>query len=294
MEAIDPLNVYLIHIIEHISCYLPAIEAAYVADLIYTLYNVKDKYKLVSTYKDTEVDIQEVIWIPKHSLRIHLDHLPSPQLVIGPAGDKGYGIFAKHTIPYNTRVLFYCGELITSEEAIQRYRHTYDDMKWNYILTIKEIIPPVDRASPSQTIVTNIDASHRGGIARYLNHSCNPNLKVIMNRQVDFTGHVTMYPNVSDEYNGISDMTRHLNSLIGLPMFLTKRTIRPGDELTFDYASNDHKDYISLTEATNAHKRAKVLNRTLCLGNDIDATIRTSSKRCHCGAYSCRKWLPSG
>lgn len=76
--------------------------------------------------------------------------------------------------------MIYYGEIITSVETKQRYID-YDINNLNYILTIKELI--IDKDEEDILLCTNIDATKFGSIARFVNHSCQPNLNVKMLRQ---------------------------------------------------------------------------------------------------------------
>lgn len=78
------------------------------------------------------------------------------------AGDKGHGLKATTALAANTFLIEYVGEVITAESLKQRrskyrqagYKHEY------VMLLTKEVF---------------IDATVKGNIARYFNHSCNPN-----------------------------------------------------------------------------------------------------------------------
>jgi SET domain-containing protein len=91
-----------------------------------------------------------------------------------------YGICCKEIIPKNQDLMIYYGEIITSIEAKKRYVD-YDINNLNYILTIKELI--IDKDKGDILLCTNIDATKFGSIARFVNHSCQPNLNVKMIRQ---------------------------------------------------------------------------------------------------------------
>ena len=82
-----------------------------------------------------------------------------------------------------------------------------------------------------------IDASKKGNISRFFNHSCDPNMEVKIFRNV------YCFPSVQ---------------------FFSKRDIKYGEELTFDYFSN-----------------------ILC--NQIP---NLSEVACFCGSINCRKFLP--
>lgn len=109
------------------------------------------------------------------------------------AGRKGWGLFANEFIPVGDLVIEYCGEVINKNESQLRLRENYCGSKKFFILS-----------------VTNnmfIDATIKGCIARFINHSCEPNCK-------------------SQKWN--------IGNEICMAVF-ANQDIRAGDEITFDY-----------------------------------------------------------
>uniref|UniRef100_A0A2S2NNW2 [histone H3]-lysine(36) N-trimethyltransferase n=1 Tax=Schizaphis graminum TaxID=13262 RepID=A0A2S2NNW2_SCHGA len=107
--------------------------------------------------------------------------------------DKGYGVFALEDIPSGTFVDEYMGEVIDQNEMIKRMKlKVY--MFNNYMVQLKhdEII----------------DATRKGNITRFINHSCEPNC-------------------VAEKWNVLGE------SRMG---FFSKQFIRKGEEITFDYS----------------------------------------------------------
>ena len=102
----------------------------------------------------------------------------------------GFGLFATREIPAGTRVLEYTGERISHAEAADRY----DDADGAHVHTL---LFTVDRR-------TVIDGAVGGGSGRYVNHSCDPNCEVTIER--------------------------------GRIFFDTLRSVPAGAELTYDYA----------------------------------------------------------
>jgi hypothetical protein len=101
----------------------------------------------------------------------------------------GRGVYAREPIPAGTRVVEYRGERISMAEAEARY--------------------PDDEETPYHTFLfalddgTVIDAAHRGNLARWINHSCDPNCEAVEE---------------------------------GGRIFIESiRDIRPGEELAYDY-----------------------------------------------------------
>lgn len=93
----------------------------------------------------------------------------------------------------------YVGEIITSEEA-ERRGQIYDRQGATYLLDLDYLED-----------VYTLDAAYYGNISHFVNHSCDPNLQV---------------------YNVFID---NLDERLPRIAFFATRTIRAGEELTFDY-----------------------------------------------------------
>jgi SET domain-containing protein len=102
----------------------------------------------------------------------------------------GRGIFARARIRARTAIIEYTGELITHVEGDRRYPSDPDAPEHTFLLTLDD-----ERV---------IDANVGGNAARYVNHSCDPNVEPIR---------------------------------FGDRMWLVSiRDIRAGEELAYDYA----------------------------------------------------------
>lgn len=105
------------------------------------------------------------------------------------SGIHGKGVFARRLIRAGTRIVEYRGERITTEEADARY--------------------PDDPSVPYHTFLFAlddewvVDAAYGGNLARWVNHSCDPNCEVV-----------------------IEDGRLYIESI---------RDIEPGEELAYDY-----------------------------------------------------------
>jgi SET domain-containing protein len=77
----------------------------------------------------------------------------------------GRGAFAIARIPAFTAIIEYTGELISHAEGDRRYPSTQDAPEHTYLLTLDD-----ERV---------IDANVGGNAARYINHSCEPNVEPI-------------------------------------------------------------------------------------------------------------------
>jgi SET domain-containing protein len=101
----------------------------------------------------------------------------------------GRGVIATRDIPAGERLVEYVGEIITPGEADRRY--------------------PFDEDSPHHTFLFSvnsrkiIDAAHHGNVARWINHSCDPNCEALIEK-----GRVFIY---------------------------SLRDIKKGEELVYDY-----------------------------------------------------------
>ncbi|VDN05668.1 unnamed protein product [Thelazia callipaeda] len=85
------------------------------------------------------------------------------------AGKKGFGLRCVEQIEKGRFVIEYVGEVIGEDEVVRRQTDV------NYVLTIKEVFQ-------DHTEVTYIDPSLRGNLSRFINHSCSPNLAIVLVR----------------------------------------------------------------------------------------------------------------
>lgn len=108
----------------------------------------------------------------------------------------GNGVFAALDLPAGTTLLEYKGRRITHAQADQRYGYTVDSGH-TFLFTLNERYI--------------IDANFGGNSARWINHSCRPNCTAV----------IIEHPSGDPKRDRI---------------FLeTKRAVKAGDELTYDY-----------------------------------------------------------
>lgn len=119
------------------------------------------------------------------------------------SGIHGKGVVATEPIAAGQRLIEYTGERISPAEADRRY--------------------PFDESRPQHTFLfsvnsrTIIDAAHGGNVARFINHSCDPNCEAVIEK--------------------------------GRVFIEALRDIEPGEELGYDY-------WFVLDEPHNAANRA--------------------------------------
>ncbi|KAM4061231.1 SET domain-containing protein [Hirsutella rhossiliensis] len=107
--------------------------------------------------------------------------------------DRGYGVRSNRCFKPNQIIMEYAGEIITEEECERRMNEVYKDNECYYLMSF------------DQNMI--IDAT-TGSIARFVNHSCNPNCRMI--KWI------------------VSGQPR-------MALFAGDRPIMTGDELTYDY-----------------------------------------------------------
>lgn len=107
--------------------------------------------------------------------------------------NKGCGLFALDRIPKGSFVYEYIGEIIDESECNRRLETVYVDEKHKYLMCMKGGLL--------------IDATRRGNLARFINHSCEPNCYV-----QEWT--VREQPRMA---------------------IFALREIKPGEEITFNY-----------------------------------------------------------
>jgi SET domain-containing protein len=76
----------------------------------------------------------------------------------------GRGVFATRAIPKGTRLCEYKGERITWREADRRYPDDPNGPSHTFLFSLGKVV---------------IDANRKGNVARWINHSCNPNCEAV-------------------------------------------------------------------------------------------------------------------
>lgn len=125
------------------------------------------------------------------------------RLALRSSGIHGRGVYAREWIPEGTRLIEYRGERITSAEADARYPDVPGVEHHTFLFAIDDDIV--------------IDAAFKGNMARWINHSCEPNCDAV-----------------------VEDQRVYIEAV---------RDIAPGEELTYDY------NYILEERHTPAAKR---------------------------------------
>jgi SET domain-containing protein len=110
---------------------------------------------------------------------------------------QGRGVFATRAIRKGDRIIEYTGERITHEEAAERYDDERMRRHHTFVFTIDDDLC--------------IDAVKQGSDARYINHSCEPNAKSVIDRRRIY--------------------------------IIATRDIREGDEVLYDYWYSTDESY---------------------------------------------------
>ena len=121
----------------------------------------------------------------------------------------GWGLFAREALDAGARVVDYTGDLVGAAAARDREA----DGGPTYVLSVVE--HSFDDSAPAWR--TAVDATVRGGVARFANHACDPNCVVRPTRA-----------------------TR--SQLLPTLSLFTRTRVADGDELTFDYGGGSHAD----------------------------------------------------
>ncbi|OCT66833.1 hypothetical protein XELAEV_18038114mg [Xenopus laevis] len=158
---------------------------------------------------------------------------------------RGWGVRTLEKIRKNSFVMEYVGEIITSEEA-ERRGQIYDRQGTTYLFDLDYVED-----------VYTVDAARYGNISHFVNHSCKPNLQV---------------------YNVFID---NLDERLPRIAFFATRTIRTGEELTFDY--NMQVDPVDV-------ESSKMDSNFGIAGLPASPKKRVRVE-CKCGVSSCRKYL---
>ncbi|XP_063150160.1 histone-lysine N-methyltransferase SUV39H1 [Candoia aspera] len=159
---------------------------------------------------------------------------------------RGWGVRTLEKIRKHSFVMEYVGEIITSEEA-ERRGQIYDRQGATYLFDLDYVED-----------VYTVDAAYYGNISHFVNHSCNPNLQV---------------------YNVFIE---NLDERLPRIAFFATRSIRAGEELTFDYNMQ--------VDPVNAESTWMDSNFGL-VGSLAGSPKKRMRIECKCGTESCRKYL---
>lgn len=130
--------------------------------------------------------------------------------------NKGMGLVTTNKIYKGSFICEYAGEIISEAEANIRYTYNQQANSMNYIFCINEYFG-------NRQMKTFIDPSKFGNIGRYINHSCEPNCKVIPIRVNNIIPHICIF---------------------------ALKDIKPDSELTFDYGDG-YLGFESIENSTN-------------------------------------------
>lgn len=90
----------------------------------------------------------------------------SQGLALRPSAISGFGLFALRPFQKNSLIIEYCGEMLTGEDLVNK-RDTYYNLLGKryqqscYLFRLDEL--------------KVLDATHKGNLSRFINHSCDPN-----------------------------------------------------------------------------------------------------------------------
>ncbi|CAG8659619.1 12186_t:CDS:2 [Ambispora gerdemannii] len=148
---------------------------------------------------------------------------------------KGWGVRARNNIPANTFIDFYTGIIMPKSEA--------DALVPKYTQSGRSYLFDLDFHQP---VFYTVDSNYFGNVTRFFNHSCDPNLSVysILIESMDIK-----MPNIG---------------------FFTRRPVKEGEELTFDYFGLRHR------------KRSKAFDES-------SIVLEPGQRFCRCGAKECRR-----
>lgn len=123
---------------------------------------------------------------------------------------KGWGVVSEEHLEKGRHIAYYTGEYINNSELQRRLASTTASGRMQFIMTNREHI---DNAT---VLVTNIDASRvGGGIARFFNHSCQGNMRVVMHRSA--------------------------GNVLAIPVLVVTHDIKAQEEMTFNYGGEERR-----------------------------------------------------
>lgn len=124
------------------------------------------------------------------------------KMVIFKTSERGWGVKTLDHIPSGRFIVEYTGEFLDKIESRRRAKQ-YNGAAGQYLFDLDWDV--------KGKVPFSIDATHKGNIARFINHSCNPNLYT--------------WPAI----------TCNQDTKMHKLYYFSQRYIRPGEELTIDY-----------------------------------------------------------
>lgn len=95
------------------------------------------------------------------------------------SGKRGWAVYAAEPLPEGALIGLYSGEFLSTPEAVKRLKEYDLSGGGHALLVLREWLP-----SRTAAVRINIDATRRGNVARFYNHSCDGgNLRLLLTRQ---------------------------------------------------------------------------------------------------------------
>ncbi|XP_069822737.1 histone-lysine N-methyltransferase SETMAR [Dendropsophus ebraccatus] len=149
------------------------------------------------------------------------------QLQVCEVPGKGWGLFTQENIPSGRFVCQYAGEVLGPEEVHRRIQEQ-DPQANNYIIAVREHL------HSGRILETFVDPTFVGNIGRFLNHSCQPNLVMVLVRT---------------------------HSMVPRLALFAARDIQAGEELCYDYSGKAF-NCIPSNELHSGHSQDKERERS--------------------------------
>ncbi|KAJ5767211.1 uncharacterized protein N7511_004827 [Penicillium nucicola] len=174
------------------------------------------------------------------------------RLQIFDAGARGFGLRSPDPIVTGQFIDRYLGEVITKNEADDRESLIEGSHNQSYLFSLDWYVDDDD----SEEQMNVIDGRKFGSVTRFINHSCNPNCKIVP-----------------------VQTTSHADTKVYTLAFFALRNIPAGTELTFDYnpATQDSDESDDSDYEPKDHKGRRKLD--------------PAAVRCLCGESNCRGQL---
>ncbi|GAA5847477.1 hypothetical protein JCM9279_000500 [Rhodotorula babjevae] len=168
-------------------------------------------------------------------------------------GNRGFGLKTMVDIKEGDFVIEYRGEIISRDESYRRVLTTYKDQASYYFMDYDGF--------------EVIDAGQRGNSARFINHSCGPNLQVVRWR--------------------LATVEEYQMGLFAL------HDIPAGTELTYDYGWQDFSSLAAPSFAAAAAAPSATADGTPggTIALSTSTAIDPARQRCYCGAAACSGFL---